>query len=60
MDIKKMMIEYRARNGLSMAKAAAEAGITIQTWMHIERGMQDPSRLTEAKIMGVVRKGAEE
>lgn len=56
MDIKQEMIEYRGRNGLPMAKAAAEAGITIQTWMNVERGIQTPSRLTEAKILAVIRK----
>lgn len=56
MDIKQEMIEYRGRNGLSMEKAAKEAGITIQTWMYVERGIQTPSRLTEAKILAVIRK----
>lgn len=59
MDIKEAMVNYRARNGLSMEKAAIEAGITTQTWMHVERGLQDPSRLTEAKIKAVVMKGEE-
>lgn len=59
MDIRQEMIDYRARNGLSMEKASKEAGITIQTWMYVERGLQTPSRLTEAKILAVVAKGEE-
>lgn len=59
MDLQKEMIDYRARNGLSMEKAAQNAGITTVTWMHVERGIQTPTRLTEAKIKAVVMKGEE-
>ena len=51
MDITKRMLDFRAKNDLSIEKAAMLAGITKQTWAHVERGLQDPSRLTEAKIM---------
>ena len=60
MDIKKAMIDYRAKNGLSMGKAAQKAGIALQTWMYVERGLQEPSRLTAAKIEAVVVKGEDE
>lgn len=59
MDIKKAMVDYRARNGLSMEKAAVKAGVATQTWMHVERGLQDPSRLTEAKIRSIINESKE-
>lgn len=58
MEVVEKMIEFRAKNDLSIEKAAQIAGVTKQTWAHVERGLQNPSRLTEAKIMLVV--GGEE
>ena len=48
------MIRYRAETGLSMERAAQKAGITLQTWMNVERGIQSPSRVTETKIRMII------
>lgn len=54
MKLKDRMLDYRAKHGLSQEKAARQCDITLQTWTNIERGLQDPSRLTVAKIENVI------
>lgn len=62
MALKEKMLEYRAKNNLSQRKAAAAAGITLQTWYSVENGYQTPSKLTEKKILLVIdgKEGNEE
>lgn len=48
--LKDEMLEFRAKYSLSQEKAAKMAKITLQTWNQVERGIQNPSRVTEAKI----------
>lgn len=51
MELKEKMLDYRARNNISQRKAAAAAGITLQTWYSVENGYQKPSKMTEKKIL---------
>lgn len=59
MTLQEMMIQYRAEHNVSQEKAAELVGINRQTWCNIESGRQDPSKLTEAKIMLLLRKEEE-
>lgn len=56
MNLADEMLMYRAANDLSQKESAERAGITLQTWTQIERGLQSPSRVTEAKIRLLFRK----
>ena len=48
------MLVYRARNRLSQGDLAKMCGISLQTVYHIENGIQEPSKLTVAKIELVI------
>ena len=50
MTLQEQMVRYRAANDLTQEKAAEIAGIGIATWINVENGKQNPSKLTEAKI----------
>lgn len=50
MRLSDKMVDYRARNNLSIEKAAEMCGISSQTWRYVEKGLQDASRVTVAKI----------
>ena len=50
MTLQDRMVEYRAKNRLSVEQAALQCGISTQTWRYVERGLQDASRVTVAKI----------
>ena len=54
MDLKDRILDYRAKYGLSQTKMAKRCGITMMTLSNIERGVQEPSRLTVAKIERVL------
>lgn len=49
-NLKERMIRYRAKERISMREMADRCGVTLQTICNIENGLQDPSRLTIAKI----------
>lgn len=49
-NLKERMIRYRAKERISMREMANRCGVTLQTIYNIENGLQDPSRLTIAKI----------
>lgn len=53
-ELSKKIIDYRAKNNLSMEKFADLCKISTQTVWSIENGQQKPSRLTLAKIEGVL------
>ena len=57
MTLQEQMLNFRARHNLSQHEAAKRAMITLQTWNQVERGMQNPSRVTEAKIKYVIGEG---
>ena len=46
----KEIVEYRARHNISLREMAERCKLSLQTVYSIEAGIQDPSRLTEAKI----------
>lgn len=54
------MILYRAKERISQSELAKRCGVTLQTIYSIEKGIQKPSRVTEAKIRLVVEKQEEE
>ena len=54
------MVLYRAKHNISMAEMAKRCNVTQQTIHNIETGIQDPSRVTRAKIMMVIGKDSNE
>lgn len=48
--LKDEMFNFRAKERLSMEKAARSAGVSLQTWYSVEAGHQTPHKMTEAKI----------
>ena len=59
MALKDEMVMFRASNRLTMKQLAEMAGVTYMTISNIERGVQKPSRVTEAKIRLVMERGKE-
>lgn len=49
------MIEYRAKERISQSELANRCGVSLQTINSIENGLQEPSKVTEAKIYLVIR-----
>lgn len=60
MELKDAILEYRAKHNISMKEFAARCGISLQTVMYVERGLQKPNRFTAKKIMLVLEKKEEE
>lgn len=58
--LKDRMIEYRARERINQTELANRAGVSKQTIYSIENGLQDPSKVTQAKIELVIGKEHEE
>lgn len=54
MNLPERMLDYRARNDMSQRELAEKVKVTIQTINSIERGLQEPSRLTRKKIELVI------
>lgn len=50
MELAEEMIQYRARHNLSQAKFGELCGVSVMTINFVERGLQNPSNLTAAKI----------
>lgn len=48
------MVRYRAAHKLSQGDFAKLCGINIMTVSHVERGLQNPTPLTEAKIRLII------
>lgn len=55
-ELKKIMLDYRAKEDLSQTAAAEKAGISYQTWNSVENGKQIPTKLTEFKIRNLCEK----
>lgn len=55
-ELAKSMIEYRAKERISQKELAERVGVSVQTINSIENGLQDPSKVTEAKINLVINK----
>lgn len=54
MKLPERMLDYRAKNDMSQREFAEKVKVTIQTINSIERGLQEPSRLTRKKIELVI------
>lgn len=54
-ELRKAMIEYRAKHNLSQQKMAEKCNISLQTYNSVEGGTQTPSELTRAKIELIVK-----
>lgn len=48
------MVRYRAKNRITQTELAQRCGVTLQTISNVERGIQDPSRVTVQKIELVI------
>lgn len=55
-ELAKLMIEYRAKERISQKELAERVGVSVQTINSIENGLQDPSKVTEAKIHLIISK----
>ena len=60
MSIADRMIQYRARERLNQKELADKCGVSKQTIYSIENGLQEPSKVTLAKIELVIGKEAEQ
>ncbi len=56
MTLAERMIEYRAKERIPQKELARRCGISTQTVNSIENGLQEPSKLTEAKINLIIGK----
>lgn len=56
MSLEDRMIEYRAKERITQAELAERVGVTVQTINSVEQGIQNPSKVTKAKIELVVGK----
>lgn len=55
-ELIKKMVDYRARESISQKELARRVGVSLQTINSIENGLQEPSKLTEAKIYLVIER----
>ena len=53
-DLPERMLDFRAKNNMSQRELAEKVKVTIQTINSVERGLQEPSRLTRKKIELVI------
>lgn len=60
MALKDQMIRFRAKHRITQKELAERAGVTVQTICSVETGQQNPSRLTEQKILLAMEEGADE
>lgn len=58
-DLATRMIEYRAKERISQRELADRVGVSLQTINSIENGLQEPSRVTRAKIDLVIEEKKE-
>ena len=59
-ELSNKMIEYRAKERISQKELAKRVGVTLQTINSIENGLQEPSKVTRAKIDLVINRKEEE
>lgn len=59
MALPKEMIRYRAKHNISQTKLGELCGVSVMTINYIERGLQNPTTLTEAKIRLVINEQEE-
>lgn len=56
MTLQERMVEYRAKTRISQKELAERCGLSYQTVNSVENGIQDPSKVTTAKIELVIGK----
>lgn len=54
MTLGERMVRYRAKERISQTELAQRCGVTLQTISNVERGIQEPSRVTVQKIELVI------
>lgn len=54
MTLGERMVRYRAKNRITQTELAQRCGVTLQTISNVERGIQEPSRVTVQKIELVI------
>lgn len=59
MTLPERIVKYRAKERISQKELAERCGVTKQTIYSIETGLQEPSRVTIAKIELVIGKEEE-
>lgn len=59
MTLPERIVKYRAKERISQQELAERCGVTKQTIYSIETGLQEPSRVTIAKIELVIGKEEE-
>ena len=57
--LQERMVKYRARENISQKELARRCGVSLQTINSVENGLQEPSKVTEAKINLVIEKEEE-
>ena len=60
MTLQERMVRYRARHNISQTELAHRCGISVQTVNSVENELQEPSKLTRAKIELVIEENDEE
>ena len=55
-ELREKILNYRAEHNISMLEFAKICNLTQQTIHNIEKGTQDPSRLTKRKILNVIER----
>lgn len=58
--LSEQMVNYRAKHRLNQAKFAELCGVSVMTVNAVERGIQKPTALTQAKIRLVLDKDGEQ
>lgn len=48
------MLDYRARNNLTMTEMSKKAKISYITWQYVEKQKQMPNRFTAMKILKAI------
>lgn len=54
-DLKAEMLDFRAKHDISQSKLASMCRLSVQTICNIENGIASPAKLTETKILQVIR-----
>ena len=54
-DLATEMIEYRADHNISQRTLAKMCSLTVQTICRVENGVASPTKLTQRKILKVIR-----
>lgn len=58
-DLGNAMILYRAKERITQSELAKRCGVSLQTISSVENDLQNPSRVTEAKIKLVIDENKE-